>query len=312
MKVSVILPTYRRNWELKRALRSLAVQDFIDFEAVVVDDNSEAGWRSIVQEALSEIRQEYPELSLRCIHNNMRLGSAESRNAGVRAAAGEYIAFLDDDDEYLPGKLKRQYEFMKDRQLDYSITDLNLYFENGRLSERRNRSFIRKTDRISLLEYHFMYHLTGTDTIMMKKAYFEKIGGFPPIDLGDEFYLMQRAIEQGGAFGYLEGCDVRAYVHTGKGGLSSGEGKIRGENRLYEHKKKYLHLLSAKSIRYIRMRHYAVLCFAGLRMHNWGYFLKCGFLGFLSAPVQCVKLLLDHWRSRAESEQVRDTLQETA
>lgn len=293
MKVSVILPTYHREWELKRALQSLSGQDFSGFEAIVVDDNNDVDWTHKVKKIVSDVQQENPAFSVRCIHNRSRCGSAESRNVGVQEAKGEYITFLDDDDEYLLGKIKRQYTFMVDNNLDYSITDLDLYLENGRLLECRRRSYIEKTDRISLQAYHFMYHLTGTDTIMMKKAYFEKIGGFPLIDLGDEFYLMHRAIENDGAFGYLEGCDVRAYVHTGAGGLSSGEGKIAGENQLYEYKKKYLHLLSAKNVRYVKMRHYAVLCFAGLRMRNMGYFLKYGFLGFVSAPVQCINMLLN-------------------
>ena len=110
----------------------------------------------------------------------------------------------------------------------------------------------------------------------------EKIGRFPAIDIGDEFYLMQRAIEHKGTFGYLEGCDVSAYVHTGVGGLSSGEGKIAGENKVYEHKKKYFHLLDSESVRYIKMRHYAVLCFAGLCMRNYKYFIKYGIMGAVS------------------------------
>ena len=69
---------------------------------------------------------------------------------------------------------------------------------------------------------------------MFKKEYLTKIGGFPPINVGDEFYLMHRAINGGGAFGYLPGCQVKAYVQTGEGGLSSGDGKIKGENALYE------------------------------------------------------------------------------
>lgn len=312
LRLSVIIPTYRREWELKRALESLTCQAFSDFEVIVVDDNCDEIWNRNTENLILEVQKANPDVPLRWVRNDSRKGSAESRNAGVKAAAGEYITFLDDDDEYLQGKLSRQYAFMQENKLDYSITDLDLYFENGHLAERRNRSYIEKTDRISLLEYHFMYHMTGTDTIMIRKDYFEAIGGFPPIDLGDEFYLMQRAIEHDGGFGYLKGCDVRAYVHTGNGGLSSGEGKIIGEKRLYAHKKNYLHLLSAKSVRYIRMRHYAVLGYAGLRSYRIGYFLYCGIRSFFSAPIQCVQMLLDQWKSRAEVHHAEEKMQTTA
>lgn len=292
MKVSVIVPTYRRDWELRRALDSLIKQNFSDFEIIVVDDNDDAFWSEKVKAIISEVGC-FADCGLQYLQNGSRLGSAQSRNEGIRIAQGEYITFLDDDDEYLPEKIQRQYEFMVEGRLDYSITDIDLYFENGRLSERRNRKYIKNMDRVSLLEYHFMYHMTGTDVIMLKRTYLEQIGGFPPIDVGDEFYLMQKAVEGGGKFGYLEVCDVRAYVHTGEGGLSSGEGKIAGEKRIYAHKKKYFQQLRPKSVRYIRMRHYAVLAFAEYRMRNYGNFFAYGIVGFFCSPIQCVKLIFD-------------------
>lgn len=291
MKVSVILPTYRRDEDLRRALHSLAVQDFSDFEVIVVDDNVDMAWNQKVQQMISDLRVDHPAFNIQYFQNDTQMGSAQARNRGVSMASGEYITFLDDDDEYLQGKIKRQYEFMVDNQLDYSITDLHLYYENGKIAELRSRKYIKNTDKASLLKYHLMYHLTGTDVIMLTKAYFDLIGGFPPIDVGDEYYLISRAIDNDGKFGYLPGCDIRAYVHTGEGGLSSGKSKIAGENRLYEYKKKYFPLMEAKDIRYIRMRHYAVLCYAGVRMHNYFYFLIYGILTFFSAPIQCITLV---------------------
>lgn len=291
MKVSVILPTYNRDWELRRALHCAAGQDFPDFEIVVIDDNNEESWNAKVRQIVAQIRADYPELEITLIENHPRLGSACARNAGIAVAKGDYITFLDDDDEYLDGKIQKQYSFMVEHGLDYSITDLDLYYDNGRLSEHRRHTNLDQTDPGALLEYHLMYQLTGTDTMMFRREYLEAIKGFAPIDVGDEFYLMQRAIEAGGRFGYLPCCHVKAYVHTGEGGLSSGESKISGENQLYAHKKQYFHKLSAKSIRYIKMRHYSVLAFAYLRMRSYGRFLLCGVQAAASAPFQCVKML---------------------
>lgn len=289
--VSVVVATYRREHELKRALSSLAEQSFSSFEIILVDDNDHLNWNCKVKMIAEEFQKRYPVIPLLYIQNHPNLGSALARNAGIDAAQGEYITFLDDDDLYLANKIAEQYEFMLASDLDFSITDIALYYNDERLSERRVRSYIKNNDNASLIRYHLMHHLTGTDTMMFKKVYLEKIDGFAPIDVGDEFYLIERAIKHGGKFGYLARCDVKAYVHRGDVGLSSGQGKIDGENRLFEHKKQYFNQLDKKSVRYIRMRHHAVLAFAFFRMKK---ILRCFYHGlesFMISPVACIWLL---------------------
>ena len=230
---------------------------------------------------------------LKYIVNAPNQGSARSRNIGIEASDAEFVSFLDDDDVYLPEKLLRQVEFMKSEKLDYSITDLLLYNESDRLIDKRIRNYIVNTSPKALFEYHLKYHITGTDTMMFRREYLREIGGFAPIDVGDEFYLMQRAIQGGGKFGYLPGCDVKAYVHTGENaGVSSGDGKIKGENELYEYKKQYFSKLESGAVRYIKSRHYAVLAFAEMRRKRYGAFIKNSFKSLLSSPMACVKILL--------------------
>ena len=127
--------------------------------------------------------------------------------------------------------------------------------------------------------------------MMFRREYLIDIGGFEPIDVGDEFYLMQKAIERGGKFDYISVCDVKAYVHTETEGLSSGESKINGENSLYEYKKKYFNELDRKSISYIKMRHYAVLAFAEIRRKKYIRFAKYSIQAVISSPIGCIKLL---------------------
>lgn len=292
-KVSVVVATYKREESLINALDSLAAQTYADFEIVLVDDNGNHEWNDKVNAIVLAFKENHPSVTLRHITNNPNQGSAKTRNIGIAAATGKYVTFLDDDDVYLPQKLERQVAFMEHGDLDYSITDLMLYNEHEKLTDKRIRSYIKSTDQASLQRYHLMYHLTGTDTMMYTKAYLEKIGGFSPIDVGDEFYLMQRAIEGGGKFGYLAGCDLKAYVHTGEsGGVSSGEGKIKGENQLYEYKKGFFKEINGSAKRYIKARHYAVLAFAEMRRKKHGAFLKNTFKSFFSSPVACIKILM--------------------
>lgn len=289
--VSVVVATYKREAELKNALESLAKQTYPNMEIVLVDDNGNDEWNSKVSETVEVFRNRYPKIKLECIVNNSNQGSSKTRNIGIHSANGDYITFLDDDDIYLPDKIRKQVEFMETNQCDYSITDLILYNEDDKKINRRIRSYIKETTVESLRLYHLKYHMTGTDTIMFKKEYLIQIGGFAPIDVGDEFYLMQRAIEEGGKFGYLPVCEIKAYVHTGDGGLSSGDGKIKGENALYEYKKTFFDQLEAGDIRYIKMRHYAVIAYAELRRKNYVKFISNAMKSFFASPCNFFTIL---------------------
>lgn len=289
---SVVLATYRRENELQRALESLTGQTECRFEIILVDDNGNREWNERVERVAGAFRAAHPDIALRLIVNSPNLGSARARNEGIAAASGEYITFLDDDDEYLPEKIASQLRFMQAEGLDYSLTDLELYYEDGRLCERRKRSYLKDMDREALLANHLMHHMTGTDTMMFRREYLVRIGGFDPIDVGDEFYLMVKAIDAGGKFGHLGRCDVRAYVHTDDAGLSSGDGKIRGENALYEYKKKYFSRLAKSQIRYIRTRHHAVIAFAELRRKRYGACLAAMIRAAVCSPADCLRIIL--------------------
>ena len=291
VKISVIVPTYRRKEELKRALDSLAEQSMHDLEIILVDDNDDTLWNEYVNNIVTNFRKEHTTVNLQYIVNRQNLGSAASRNAGISAAQGTYITFLDDDDFYLPDKIKYQYEFMTKNNLDYSITDLALFYDNGKICEIRQRKFLKKFDKESLLRYHMMHHLTGTDTMMFTKAYLNKIGAFAQIDVGDEFYLMEKAIQGGGIFGYLQRCDVKAFVHKGECGLSSGLRKINGENDLFEYKKRYFSTFDKRAIKYIITRHHGVLAFAYMRQKKLKNFVKEAILSFSASPIDCLRLL---------------------
>lgn len=287
--VSVIIATFRRDVSLKRALESLINQTYVPTEIIVVDDNAEEHCNKIVDNIIKEMKLLHPIIY---IQNEVNKGSAETRNIGIRVAEGEYITFLDDDDIYLPNKIKNQVGHMIEKKSDYCITDLELYDEKERLIEKRTRKYIKKNNKEELLRYHLMHHITGTDTLMFKRDYLLSIGGFPSINVGDEFYLMQKVIENGGTFSYLPLCDVKAYVHTETNGLSSGDSKIKGENELYDYKKKFFLHLSYKDIRYIKMRHYAVLAFAKIRKKSVIGFIKYSVLSFIYSPIQCINLVL--------------------
>ena len=294
--VSVVVATYRRDAVLQRALDSLVKQTYKDFEVILVDDNDNAEWNAKVAQIAENFCVKNPTIPLRCVQNHPNLGSARTRNAGIKAASGEYICFLDDDDVYCPPRIENQLMPMMEKKADYGVTDLALYTEAEKLVEVRRREYIQDTSVDALLKDHLLYHITGTDAMMFRREYLIQIGGFPLIDIGDEFYLMQKAIEAGGAFLYVPVCDIRAYIDAGDGGLSRGQGKIKGENDLYEHKKKYFTMLDRKSVRYIKMRHRIVLAYSYLREKNYLLFGWYGFLGTCCDPMGAWEILRQRWR----------------
>lgn len=98
-RVSVVVPTYNRARDLRRALDSVISQTFTEWEVLVVDNHSEDDTREVVEQCRD------PRLRMLSIRNNGVI--AASRNRGLAAASGEYVAFLDSDDWWLPGKLER-------------------------------------------------------------------------------------------------------------------------------------------------------------------------------------------------------------
>lgn len=292
--VSVIVATYHRENELYNALLSLAQQTYDSIEIIVVDDNAEKEWNNKVSAVVEKVRECCP-FPLHYIVNQTNKGSAKTRNIGIEAASGAYITFLDDDDMYLAGKIEKQLADMLLECADFGLTDLILYDQNGSVIDKRIRNYIKDTKKEELMRYHLLYHMTGTDTLMFKTEYLKKIGGFPENDVGDEFYLMMEAILNGGKIAYSRGCYVKAYVHTGdNGGLSSGQGKIDGENALFIEKKKYFNDLKETDIKYIKTRHYAVIAFAELRRRSYVSFFKNAVMSFVCSPADCLRILSQH------------------
>lgn len=290
MTVSVVIATYRRLLELERALVSLTAQTYKDFEVVLVDDNADAVWNAKVK----NIVEKYNDIiNILYIVNSCNQGSAKTRNIGIERSNGEYITFLDDDDEYLPGKIENQLNDLIAKKADYSITDLDLYNENGKLLNKRTRHYIKQYDAESLFRYHLLYHMTGTDTLMFKKSYLLAIGCFSLIDSGDEFYLMCKAIQAGGMLAYYRGCDVMAYVHK-QDGLSSGKNRIKGENALFEYKRTMYKNMDFYTRQNISMRHYAVLAYTYLKMQKYGRCFLNGMRSFLCTPTGCIRLIREY------------------
>lgn len=130
--VSIITPTYNSADFVRETIESVLAQTFQDWEMLIVDDGSTDETLGIV-DALART-----DARLKVTRLSENAGPAVARNTGIDLASGRYIAFIDADDLWLPTKLERQLEFMRERDSPFSYTAYDKIDEAGRrIGERR-------------------------------------------------------------------------------------------------------------------------------------------------------------------------------
>ena len=103
-EVSVVIPAYNSRSTLEHSIRSVLEQSFSCFELIVVDDGS--------TDATAELVQGCDNQRVRFFQHECNRGAAAARNTGIKNARGQFVAFLDSDDRWLPGKLETQVRFL--------------------------------------------------------------------------------------------------------------------------------------------------------------------------------------------------------
>jgi glycosyltransferase involved in cell wall biosynthesis len=166
--VSVIIPAYNAAWCVHKAIDSVLAQDFSDREVIVVNDGSTDDTAKVLARYGEAIR----------VVDQPNGGLSNARNSGIREARGEYVAFLDADDWWLPGKLGRQMDVMRNRpELGFSSAAARVEDPEGKL-----------VNIWGCARWHgsFLAHLFGSNadvagsgsTVIARRALFAQIGGF--------------------------------------------------------------------------------------------------------------------------------------
>jgi len=166
--VSVILPVFNGEASIGRAVRSVLAQTISDLELVVVDDGS--------TDRTSEVVSGYSEPRLKPIILERNSGAAAARNVGVSRARGEYIAFLDSDDEWLADKLERQLELLAASPAAIGISTTG--FRIHRVATNRFQDTVPDPDADWYREQLTMCALGPGSTLMAKRDVFLQVGGF--------------------------------------------------------------------------------------------------------------------------------------
>lgn len=194
--VSIIIPTYKNRGNLKRCIDSALDQTYNNVEVIVVDDNDpDTPHRKSTEDILKQYSGNEKVIYIKHEHN--KNGSA-ARNTGWRNSHGQFIAFLDDDDQYLPEKIDKELSFL----MDHKDFDAAYTFEEseriGKLDITPYEGDVSK--QILLLQSHIQ-----TSTIMFRRYALERINGF------DESYkrhqdleILLRFFQQGMKIGCLQ------------------------------------------------------------------------------------------------------------
>jgi len=183
-KVSVVIPTYNRSRFLRIAVRSVLNQTFQDFEIVIVDDASSDDTRAVVA-SLGDARIKY-------VRHEQNRRIAGARNTGVSNSLGEYIAFLDDDDEWQPGKLEQQV-----RMLDVSAPTVGAVytaFAQVNAASGDVVGIVRPVKRGHILHALCSRNWVGTaSTVCLRRQCFEEVGLFDEsVAFGEEYDMWIR------------------------------------------------------------------------------------------------------------------------
>jgi glycosyltransferase involved in cell wall biosynthesis len=174
-RISIIMPIYNRVEMLERALASVVVQTISDWELIMVDDGS--------NEEIWPILEEYncKDYRFRLLHRG-HLGISEARNAGLLVARGDYITFLDSDDEYDLHHL----EFRMHRMQSKDHPDLLF----GGIRVIGDDMITDKNDHSRKIS---AYDAIITGMLFGKREVFQNLGGFRDLNYAEDADFFDRA-----------------------------------------------------------------------------------------------------------------------
>ena len=164
ISVSIVIPAYNAQEYIREAVDSALSQTYRHTEVIVVDDGS--------TDQTTEILQEFGQ-SIRLI-SQKNAGTAEACNAGVSAAKGEWVAFLDADDQWLPEKLERQVS----RCARFAISHTDSICFGANLQKEIRRSALQEMYFGRVLEKILIANFITKSTVMVARDVYVSAGGF--------------------------------------------------------------------------------------------------------------------------------------
>jgi len=182
--VSVIIPTYNRSHMLLRAVQSVLRQTYRSLECIVVDDGSS-------DNSIEKIRRQFQDKRLIFLRHDMNKNASSARNTGIAYSKGQFLAFLDDDDEWLPEKLQKQLSLIQKLPLNVGMVYcwMDCYDKDDRI-DMKHHSFYTGYVFPHVLDEQ---RIGGCPTLLIRRSVIDKVGGFDEsIGRGDDGDFIRR------------------------------------------------------------------------------------------------------------------------
>lgn len=211
--ISVVVVTRNRLALLKKTIESIMKQTFKDFECIVVDDGSTDGTREYCEASPLKYFRICPEDSR---------GGNYARNIGVKLSTGQYIAFCDDDDYWMPTKLEKQMSLMQEKKCGLVYCLRTFERHDGENVTYWNEPHSGKPQG-NIAQDVFCHHFTSTSTLLVKKTLLEQINGFDEnLKMWQEYDLIIRLAQLTEIY-YVSECLVVYYSGSGLKRLSNSD-----------------------------------------------------------------------------------------
>lgn len=231
--VSAIITTRNRQALLKVSIESVLNQTYPNIELIVVDDGS--------TDTTKEICLSYP-LNYIYIHPSESRGGNYARNLGLKNANGKYVAFLDDDDEWLPTKVEKQMILIKEKGCSL-VYCLRNYLDVSKGQIMKIRKEYRPKPSGDLSKIIFRHYITNTSCLLGEKAMIEEVGGFDELFRKWQEYELMIRIAQKSAIYYVDEylCNYRNDI-TDSHRISNDFERVK--ETVVMLKKKYAHVIA--------------------------------------------------------------------
>lgn len=230
--ISVIVPTYKRKPEmLKRCVDSVLSQTYKNIELIIVDDSPED---YIFREEVKFFLNNYDD-KIYYIQHKHNMGANIARNTGVDSSNGKYIAFLDDDDEWLPTKLEKQYKVICNQpNVALVYCKAQVINENSGDTKPIINWMYRGNQHQRLLKQNI---IGSNSFVLVDKEKFYLVGKYDETLPSNQDYDLFIRLTKDYEIDFIDEVLVNYYIHDGERISTNPEKQLQGRLGLYE---KYL------------------------------------------------------------------------